>query len=91
MFNLVGLFGLYITLITEILKQKRLKKDCSKCVMRNNALLAGQCLFFFCFFFQKNNEHTNSISKDDNSRNCKCLNLVLLHFNCTIHTIEFIV
>ena len=90
MFNLVGLFGLYITLITEILKQKRLKKDCSKCVMRNNALLAGQCLFFF-FFFSKNNEHTNSISKDDNSRNCKCLNLVLLHFNSTIHTIEFIV
>ena len=90
MFNLVGLFGLYITLITEILKQKRLKKDCSKCVVRNNALLAGQCLFFF-FFFSKNNEHTNSISKDDNSRNCKCLNLVLLHFNSTIHTIEFIV
>ena len=44
--NLLGLLGLYITLITEKLKQKRLKKDCCKCVMRNNALLAGQCLFF---------------------------------------------
>ena len=40
------------------LKQKRLKNDFCKCVMRNNAL--------------KNNEHANSISKDYNNCNFKC-------------------
>ena len=28
---------------------------------------------------QQNNEQANSVSKDDNSRNFKCLSLVLLH------------
>ena len=69
--------GCRITLITETLKQKRLKKDCCKRVMHNNALLHGHWLFFF---LRKNNEFANSISRDEKSCNFKGLSLVLLLF-----------
>ena len=36
---------------------------------------------------QQNNEQANSVSKDDNSRNFKCLSLVLLYMYDSHHII----
>ena len=73
---------LYLTLITEtLMKQTRLKKDSCKCVMRNNALFAGQTLSFFLsfFFFNNNNENVNLISIVNKTSNFKFLSLLLLY------------
>ena len=51
----IGVLGLYITLITKTLKQERLKKDCCKCVMCKNALLAVQCPGQHNIFIAKSN------------------------------------
>ena len=69
--NFFGVLGLYITLITETLKQKRLKRDCCKCVMRKDALLAGPCLGQHNTFTAKSNlKHVSNESFYENMVMC---------------------